>query len=66
MKRAWIPPAWMCLAAALPAQTPAPQTAAPVTAIRAGRLLDPDAGVIRPTQIILVRGNRIRDGGRIR
>ena len=65
MKRALIPLAWVCLAAALPAQTPAPapQTPAPVTAIRAGRLLDPDAGVIRPNQIILVQGNRIRDVG---
>ena len=65
MKRALIPLAWVCLAAALPAQTPAPapQTPAPITAIRAGRLLDPDAGVIRPNQIILVQGNRIRDVG---
>ena len=65
MKRALIPLAWVCLAAALPAQTPAPapQTPAPVTAIRAGRLLDPDAGVVRPNQIILIQGNRIRDVG---
>ena len=65
MKRALIPMAWVSLAAALTAQTPGavPQTPAPVTAIRAGRLLDPDAGVIRPNQIILVQGNRIRDVG---
>ena len=65
MKRALIPLAWVGLTAALPAQTPAPapQTPAPITAIRAGRLLDPDAGVIRPNQIILVQGNRIRDVG---
>jgi imidazolonepropionase-like amidohydrolase len=45
------------------AQTPAPQAPAPVTAIRAGRLLDPDAGVVRPGQIILIQGNRIREVG---
>ena len=33
------------LGGAAMAQTPAPQAPAPVTAIRAGRLLDPDAGV---------------------
>ncbi|HMF92915.1 MAG TPA: amidohydrolase family protein [Vicinamibacterales bacterium] len=42
------------------AQQPAP---AAVTAIRAGRLLDPDAGRILTGQIILVEGNRIRDVG---
>ena len=53
-----------CLGIALTAQTPAPaQAPAPVTAIRAGRLLDPDAGVVRPNQIILVQGNRIREVG---
>jgi imidazolonepropionase-like amidohydrolase len=41
----------------------APQTAGAVYAIRAGRLLDPDAGVVRPNQIIVVQGNRIRDVG---
>ena len=35
----------------------------PVIAIRAGRLLDPDAGVVRPNQIILVQGTRIREVG---
>jgi imidazolonepropionase-like amidohydrolase len=39
------------------AQTPA------VTAIRAGRLLDPEAGRILTNQIILVDGARIRDVG---
>ena len=55
-----------CLAAVLNAQTPAQpaaQTAPPVSAIRAGRLLDPDAGVVRANQIILVEGTRIRDVG---
>jgi imidazolonepropionase-like amidohydrolase len=67
MRRALILPfACSCLAAALNAQTPAQpvaQTAPPVTAIRAGRLLDPDAGVVRANQIILVEGTRIRDVG---
>ena len=51
-----------CLDASLPAQTPAPQ-AAGVTAIRAGRLLDPGAGVVRSNQIILIEGSRIREVG---
>ncbi len=37
-------------------------TAAP-TVIRAGRLLDPEAGRILTNQVILVEGNRIRDVG---
>jgi imidazolonepropionase-like amidohydrolase len=49
------------LAAASPrAQTP--QTAA-VTAIRAGRLLDPEGGRILTNQVILVEGNRFREIG---
>jgi adenine deaminase len=39
------------------------QAPAPVTAIRAGRLLDPEAGRILTNQIILVEGTRIRDVG---
>src|SRR5579872_1765958 len=46
---------------AVRAQQPAPP--APVTAIRAGRLLDPEAGRILTNQIILVAGNRITDVG---
>ncbi len=42
---------------ALHAQTPV------VTAIRAGRLLDPEAGRILTNQIILVAGNKITDVG---
>ena len=49
--------------AAPTAQTPSPQTPLPITAIRAGRLVDPDAGAIRTNQIILVEGTRIRDVG---
>jgi imidazolonepropionase-like amidohydrolase len=44
------------------AQQP-PPAAAPVTAIRAGRLLDPEAGRILTNQIIVVTGNRITDVG---
>ncbi|HYN09879.1 MAG TPA: amidohydrolase family protein [Vicinamibacterales bacterium] len=54
------------LVAALHAQTPAqapPQPPPQVTAIRAGRLLDPDAGTVRTNQIILVDGTRIREVG---
>jgi len=39
------------------------QTAPPVTAIRAGRLLDPEAGAMLTNQIILVEGTRIREVG---
>jgi imidazolonepropionase-like amidohydrolase len=35
----------------------------PITAIRAGRLLDPEAGRVLTNQIILVEGTRIRDVG---
>src|SRR6188508_1468398 len=46
------------------AQTPAPAPQAPtVTAIRAGRLLDPDAGQLLTNQIILIEGTRIREVG---
>ena len=49
----------LCLGAAtLSAQAPAL-----VTAIRAGRLLDPEAGRILTNQVILVEGTRIRDVG---
>ncbi len=51
------------VAVTLAEQAPAPQTPAPITAIRAGRLLDPDAGVMQPNQIILIQGNRIREVG---
>jgi imidazolonepropionase-like amidohydrolase len=64
MKRATISSlSWVCLGVLTAAQTAAPQVPAPVTAIRAGRLLDPDAGVVRPNQIILVERNRIREVG---
>ena len=50
----------LSLNVALQAQTQAP---ASITAIRAGRLLDPEAGVVRTNQIILIEGARIRDVG---
>jgi imidazolonepropionase-like amidohydrolase len=48
--------AGLCLSAPAAAQ-------APVTAIRAGRLLDPDTARILPNQIIIVEGTRIREVG---
>src|SRR5258708_12294176 len=52
-------PAFLC------ALTVSPSAQAPsaVTAIRAGRLLDPEAGRVLTNQIILVTGNRITDVG---
>jgi imidazolonepropionase-like amidohydrolase len=50
----------LLVAATLNAQAPAPPQ---VTAIRAGRLLDPEAGRILASQIIVVEGTRIRDVG---
>jgi len=47
-------------AAQAPAAAPPPPA---VTAIRAGRLLDPEAGQALANQIILVEGTRIRDVG---
>ena len=54
-----------CIVAAstLAAQAPASPPAAAVTAIRAGRLLDPEAGRILINQIIVVEGTRIREVG---
>jgi imidazolonepropionase-like amidohydrolase len=42
---------------------PAAQPAATLTAIRAGRLLDPEAGRILTNQVILVEGTKIREVG---
>jgi imidazolonepropionase-like amidohydrolase len=39
------------------------QAPSPVTAIRAGRLLDPEAGRILTNQVILISGNKITDVG---
>src|SRR6266540_6726003 len=51
------------LVCALVSAAAAAQPAAPITAIRAGRLLDPDAGRILTNQIIVIEGNKIRDVG---
>src|SRR5215510_11042545 len=51
--------ACVCFGATVAAQ----QTPAVVTAIRAGRLLDPEAGRILTNQIILIEGTRFRDVG---
>src|SRR5215510_7597842 len=51
--------ACVCFGATVAAQ----QTPAVVTAIRAGRLLDPEAGRILTNQVIVVEGPRIRDVG---
>ncbi|HUE86339.1 MAG TPA: amidohydrolase family protein [Vicinamibacterales bacterium] len=50
----------LMLDAAVGAQAPAPGA---VTAIRAGRLLDPEAGRMLSNQIIIVEGTRIREVG---
>src|SRR5882724_111889 len=53
----------LTMAAALLSAPAIAQPAAPVTAIRAGRLLDPEAGRILTNQIIVVEGTKIRDVG---
>jgi imidazolonepropionase-like amidohydrolase len=54
----------LILTATLGAQAPAPQqTATPITAIRAGKLIDPETGTATANQVILVDGTRIRDVG---
>jgi imidazolonepropionase-like amidohydrolase len=50
-------------AATLAAQAPSPASPAKVTAIRAGRLIDPETGTAAANQIILVDGERIREVG---
>ena len=53
----------LILTAALGAQAPAPQQPPTVTAIRAGKLIDPETGTAAANQVILVEGTRIRDVG---
>src|SRR6476659_6933702 len=53
----------LILTATLGAQAPAPQQAPAVTAIRAGKLIDPETGTAAANQVILVDGTRIRDVG---
>ena len=45
------------------APAPSGQAPAAVVAVRAGRLLDPEAGRILTNQVILVQGTRITDVG---
>ena len=47
----------LLLLAVAPVAATAAQTG-PVTAIRAGRLVDPEAGTVATNQVILVQGNR--------
>jgi imidazolonepropionase-like amidohydrolase len=49
--------ALVCAAAVLEAQAPA------ITAIRAGRLLDPETGRVLTNQIILIEGNKFKEIG---
>ena len=51
----------LLFAAAAAAATPAPPT--PVTAIKAGRLIDPATGSISANQIILVEGTKFKEVG---
>jgi imidazolonepropionase-like amidohydrolase len=52
------------LGTATGAQTPAPASPpAAITAIRAGRLFDPEAGRMLTNQVIVIEGTRIRDVG---
>src|SRR5882724_83883 len=53
----------LTMAAALLSAAAVAQPAAPVTAIRAGRLLDPEAGRILTNQIIVIEGTKIREVG---
>ena len=58
---------WACslLLLALPsgAQIAAPPAQSGITAIRAGRLIDPEMGMASVNQIILIQGERIREVG---
>ena len=53
----------MAVCAFFGAPVAAQQAVAPITAIRAGRLFDPEAGRILTNQVILVEGTRFRDVG---
>jgi hypothetical protein len=54
----------LCVSVLTPAaaQTP-PPAAAPVIAIKAGRLIDPEMGTSTANQVILVEGERIKAVG---
>jgi imidazolonepropionase-like amidohydrolase len=56
---------WIIFAAAVDRRlsAQAAQTPAPVTAVRAGRLLDPESGQMLANQTLLIEGTRIREVG---
>src|SRR5437660_1710945 len=55
---------WMVLFAALSAGvTPAQSQPAAITAIKAGRLIDPETGTAATNQVILVEGEKIKAVG---
>ncbi len=65
MTKPWIVSAFfvLFLVSTATAQTPAPAAAPAITAIRAGRVVDPETGTASANQIILVEGTRIREIG---
>ena len=59
-------PAALVIAFALtsaPSAQQAPAPSSPITAIRAGRLVDPDTATVASNQVILVQDGRIREVG---
>lgn len=56
-------PAGVCLSLCLPVAASFAQPPAPITAIRAGRLLEPESGQVLTNQIILIEGNKFREIG---
>ena len=50
---------FMCLCISTSAQT----SSSPITAIKAGRLIDPETATVTTNQIILIEGERIKDVG---
>jgi len=60
-----IPMALTAAVTVVSGQTPAPAAARPlpVTVIKAGRLLDPDAGTVALNQVIVIEGERIKAVG---
>jgi imidazolonepropionase-like amidohydrolase len=56
-------PLVVCLAFGVVLAAQQPAAPGPLTAIRAGRLLDPEAGRVLTNQVILIEGTRIRDVG---
>jgi len=65
LKRIIIATALVITSAADPTAQPAAQPAGPstITAIRAGRLIDPETGTVAVNQIVIVEGERIRELG---